>query len=380
MSKKVLLVTWDGAGNVAPMFAIAQGLVERGHEVRLLGPLSLRTRTQAIGCQFVPFTHHPEWNSMVTVDLADEFNILTRELFYNSDLGRDVVEELDREPADMAIVDAMLLVAVTAAQSRVRTAALFHTAMAIFRGGPLFDLLAPHLPLLNAFRAELGQPSVASFTEVHDACPISLVAVPREFEPDFPRPENARYVGPILGGPGLGIAQSATPQLGVTRDRVLVSFSSSNQEQLGAIRSVATALAGAPFEAVITTGNAIDPADVPSAPNVVVTGYVPHEELLSEVTAVVSHGGLGTSMAALARGLPVLCMPMGRDQGFNAAMVERLGVGRSITVDASAEEIRAAVQAVLEDEDLRAAAERFVGVIGNYRGLDGAVDEIEQML
>lgn len=377
--KKILLITWDGAGNVAPMFAVAQRLVAAGHEVRLLGPLSLGMRARAIGCEFVAFTHHAEWTSMVNVDLADEFNILATELLCSAELGRDVAAELDRQPADIAVVDAMMLAAITAAQSRVPTVSLFHTAMAIFRGGPLFDLLLAYMSSLNEFRAELGQAAVAAFTEIHDACPLSLVGVAREFEPDFPRPANARYVGPILGGPGLGITRATTPLLYESGNGVLVSFSSSNQGQLDVVRRIALALVGASVETVITAGNAIDPDDIPSASNVHVSGYVPHEELLPSVAAVLSHGGLGTVMAALAHGLPVLCMPMGRDQFFNTAMVERLGVGQAIPLDASPEDIRIAVQTVLQDEGVRASAKRFSGVIAGYPGVEGVLHEIDQL-
>jgi len=180
------------------MLALAERLVGAGHDVRLLGHLSLGARAEAVGCRFVPFTHHADWDSLVAVDLADEFNILARELLCNAELARDVLSELDRESADLAVVDAMLLAAVSSAQSRLPTVSLFHTAMAIFRGGPLFDLLSPYVPALNELRAEVGQGPVTSFTEIHDACPLALIAIPREFEPDFPRPANAHYVGPLL--------------------------------------------------------------------------------------------------------------------------------------------------------------------------------------
>lgn len=380
MSSKILLVTWDGAGNVAPMLAVAERLVRAGHRVRLLTHGSLRMRAEAIGCEVVPFRHDADRDSAVPVDLEDEFNVLARELLCNREIGREVVAELDREPADVAVVDAMLLAASSAAQSRVPTVNLFHTAMAIFRGGPLFDLLSPHVPALNEFRAEWGLPAVTSFTQIHDACPRSLIVDAREFEPDFPLPSNALFVGPILDGPGLGIAPTPAPPLHGGSNRVLVSFSSSFQDQSEVVRRIATALAETAVEAVITTGNAIDPAEIPSASNVHVSGYVPHDQLLSNVAAVLTHGGLGTVMAALARGLPMLCMPMGRDQFFNAAMVERLGVGRSLPTHATADEIRAAVQAVLEDEGMRAAAKRFSGVIASYPGLDAAVQEIERSI
>jgi hypothetical protein len=37
---------------------------------------------------------------------------------------------------------------------------------------------------------------------------------------------------------------------------------------------------------------------------------------------VITHAGLGNTMAALGRGVPLLCTPMGRDQFFNAGQVQ----------------------------------------------------------
>ena len=377
--KRILVVSWDGAGNVAPMLALASELVRAGHLVRMLGHHSLHLRAERVGCAFVGFTRLPDRDSVVPVDLGDEFTVLGDELLANPDVGREVLTELDRAPADLVIVDAMLLTALCAAQSRVPTISLFHTAMAIFRAGPLFDLLSPHVPALNTFRSDLGLAPVEAFTQIHDDCAVSLVADVREFEPDFPVPANARYLGPFLAGPGLGIQDASPPRLRGGGPGVLVSLSSSYQDQLEVVRRIAAALAQAPVEAVITTGNAIDPAEVAAAPTVHVAAYVPHEALLPDVEVVVTHGGLGTVMAALSHGLPVVCLPMGRDQFFNAAMVDRLGVGRVLAVEASAGQIREAVCAVLEDQQMRAAAREFASVIATYPGTAGAVREIEEL-
>ena len=60
------------------------------------------------------------------------------------------------------------------------------------------------------------------------------------------------------------------------------------------------------------------------------TRFVPHGEVLPHASLVVTHAGMGTVMSALSHGVPLLCLPLGRDQFFNAAMVERLGAGRAL--------------------------------------------------
>jgi UDP:flavonoid glycosyltransferase YjiC (YdhE family) len=55
--------------------------------------------------------------------------------------------------------------------------------------------------------------------------------------------------------------------------------------------------------------------------------FVPLADVLPRCSALVSHGGIGTSAQGLATGVPQLTMPMGFDQPDNATRLARLGVG-----------------------------------------------------
>ena len=75
--------------------------------------------------------------------------------------------------------------------------------------------------------------------------------------------------------------------------------------------------------------------------------------------AVVSHGGSGSVIGALAHGLPMVLIPMGADQPYNAARCAELGAARLLdAVEATPESVRAAVATVLADSSYRRAAER----------------------
>lgn len=60
------------------------------------------------------------------------------------------------------------------------------------------------------------------------------------------------------------------------------------------------------------------------ADNVVLADSAPHRELMSQAAVVVTHGGHGTVMKALAAGKPLLIVPHGRDQDDNAGMLEEI--------------------------------------------------------
>jgi UDP:flavonoid glycosyltransferase YjiC (YdhE family) len=83
------------------------------------------------------------------------------------------------------------------------------------------------------------------------------------------------------------------------------------------------------------------PANVEAVP------YADHDQLLPSCTVVVTHGGLGTTLRALAHGKPLLLLPLGRDQQFNAGRVVELGAGIHLPVEASPSEIASAFGALL---------------------------------
>jgi UDP:flavonoid glycosyltransferase YjiC (YdhE family) len=91
---------------------------------------------------------------------------------------------------------------------------------------------------------------------------------------------------------------------------------------------------------------------------------------------VVSHGGHGTAVAALAHGVPLLVLPLDRatDQPWIGAAVQRAGVGRRLSRSARPARIRAAVEELLADGPHRGAAarmgERARALDGRTRGAD----------
>ncbi len=59
----------------------------------------------------------------------------------------------------------------------------------------------------------------------------------------------------------------------------------------------------------------------------VIDGYVSHDWLFARVSAVVHHGGAGTTAAGLCAGKPTMVIPFGGDQPFWALRVRMLGLG-----------------------------------------------------
>ena len=161
---------------------------------------------------------------------------------------------------------------------------------------------------------------------------------------------------------------------------VLVALSSDFQNQGDLLRRIAAALGELPVRGVVTTGKGIDPADVPAAPNVQVVRSAPHAQVLEEAAAVITHCGHGTTIKALAAGVPLVCLPMGRDQLDVAARVVHRGAGVRLDAAAEPQAIGAALDEVLAEPGYRAAAERIAAAIAEETAHDRAVAEIEALI
>jgi UDP:flavonoid glycosyltransferase YjiC (YdhE family) len=109
--------------------------------------------------------------------------------------------------------------------------------------------------------------------------------------------------------------------------------------------------------------------------DVLVIDEVPHEWLFPRVSAVVHHGGAGTTAAALRAGTPAVVVPFGVDQPFWGARVAALGAGprpiplRGLTADRLADALRL----VTADQGMQARAADLGQAIRSEDGVATAV-------
>jgi UDP:flavonoid glycosyltransferase YjiC (YdhE family) len=92
--------------------------------------------------------------------------------------------------------------------------------------------------------------------------------------------------------------------------------------------------------------------------------FLPLDELLKGIDAVVTHGGAGTTMGTLAAGIPLVVTPQGADQSVHAARAVSAGAALVLAADAvTPEAVTAAVHTVLTEPSYRANARRVADQI-----------------
>lgn len=123
-------------------------------------------------------------------------------------------------------------------------------------------------------------------------------------------------------------------------------------------RAAVVAAAAVADEVLVTVGADGSPEGVGQMPgNVTVERFIPQAEVLPRCAAVVCHGGSGTVLAALAHGVPVMCLPRGADQLANAFNVARVGAGTALVGEEATEAaLRTALDRLLGSNEPKAAA------------------------
>ena len=152
---------------------------------------------------------------------------------------------------------------------------------------------------------------------------------------------------------------TATPPIVRTGSRPLVYVTlGTTFNDPGLFRTIFEGLADLECDVLATLGEDADPAAVGPVPaNVRLERFVPQAEILPGCSLAISHGGSGSTLGALAHGLPLLLLPRGADQFENAQACAVAGVGRVLTPpEVSAGRIAEAVSTLLADPACTARA------------------------
>lgn len=415
---RFLLATWDGGGAVPPELGVVRRLVEHGHDVHVLGDPTLRSQVLGVGATFAPWDRTPhratghfsedvvkDWE--VSNPLAGLQRMRDRLIAGPaSAMADETTEQIRSFSPDALLVDYFMFGALVAGQAsglpvavlvpniwalpargvppigggfplakgplgRTRDAALIWTTNRVFERG---------LPVLNSARAEHGLAPLRSFYDQVLLADRILVLTSPTFDYAAPFvPPNVRYVGPVLDEPAWA-EPWAPPETDGDRPLALVALSSTFQDQTALLQRILDGLGPVPAHVILTTGPAIDPDGLTAPDNVHVLRSAPHGPILQRASVVLTHCGHGTTLKSLAAGVPMVCIPMGRDQDDTAARVVHHGAGIRLRRSASAGAIGGAVTRVLERNEYRSAARRLAEAIEVESDSRALVSEIESLV
>ena len=351
---RILFSFIGGSGHFLPLVPVARAAAAAGHTVAFgCGP-SMRATVAAVGFQVFPLgtgaAVAPARLPLRPLDAAREDEEF-RERFVRGAAAR-------RVPQMLALCESWRPDAVVCDEAD------FGSMLAAERLG------LPHATVLvmaagSFVRAEVIGEALNELRAAHDLPPdlglemlyrhLALSPFPPGFrDPAFPLPASA-HAFRATESPAVSARSPGPPLLYLTLGTVF------NLESGDLFSRALAGLRDLPVKVVATVGEGIDPAEFgPQPANVRIERYIPQESILPECSLVVSHGGSGGVLGALAHGLPMVLLPMGADQPLNAARCEQLCVGRMLDpITASPASIGEAASMLLADPRYRQTAEHF---------------------
>lgn len=410
-------------GHVAPMAAVAEAFIAAGHEVRVYTGSAHASRFAALGAGVLTWRSAPDFDEH---DLAATFPELRgrkgpRQMLANvehlfvrtgADQADDLMAAFTEQPWDVIVADGLSLGAHFASEL---AATPWVTVSIVPLGIPSQDLPPPMFglaPATNAFgrlrdrvlrglaragargiqRAyveERGRAGLAPNDLTFDEACYSpeLVCASGVAELEYSRSDLATHVVHVgeltrarrgdvtLPTWWADVEASDVPVVHVTQG-------TQNVDPHDLIEPAFAALGRQPVLIVAATGRA-DAAGVPfpAPPNARVAGLVPYGDLLPRTDAVITNGGWGGVLAALAAGIPLVVAGGDLDKPEVAARVAWAGAGVNLrTGRPSARSVLRAWRRVSTDASYRAGARRLAARLAEHDGPREVVEHTMRLL
>ena len=229
---------------------------------------------------------------------------------------------------------------------------------------------------LAAARAAAGLPADPELASLYGRGLISFYPASLRFLPVPPPPVSPRLVRLPAPGP----AQLPFERIRPGRPLIYITLGTVfNNTFVDLLRTLVAGVAALEVEVLVTTGQTVDPTALGSQPkHVHAVRFIPQDQVLDAVAAVICHAGVGTVYGALSVGVPLVVAPLSADQPICAMGCVLAGAAVSLPPVPPPEDVMAfvtdpaavtaaqvsdATTRVLEDPAYREAARRIAAEI-----------------
>ena len=384
---RVLFASTRGAGHFNSLVPFADAVVRAGHDVLFAGPPDLAGPVDAAGFRFWQFDPPPEdklgaiWGRVPELPREEANEVVVGEIFgrLNTTAAlprlREACEEwrpdaVARDPNEYGSALAAELHGIPCARVAVGLASSEELALGI-AGGAIDAIrqaegLSPD-PGADVLR---GSPYLSVF-------PASL---DEGAQPDTRRFHDPAWDEPPGELPNWWPGRDHEPLVYVTFGSVAGSFAQALPVYDLALRAVADL----PVRVLLTVGRDLDLDALPAPPdNVRIERWVPQQDVLGHAAAAVVHGGSGSTLGAIAAGVPPVVMPLFADQPQNARRVAEVGAGIAVEpnrdeLDATEGPLRDAVRSVLSEPSYGERARALADELRAQPPVDDAVPLLER--
>jgi MGT family glycosyltransferase len=357
------LICPDFTGHLNPMLCLGRALGLRGHQITLVSLLSMRSRAEAAGVEFLPIGTPDEMPGIAALHARVGEQLGLAALSSSAHLFkecstlwlRDLPGLLERGKFDAALVD-QFSVGPPVCQALGLPFGMACNALAMHEE-PTLPPAVTDWPLWPGWVGRLrnrvvnwllswGAGDVTrrinTFTRAHGLPPWSIAGsyesglVQVAQQPaffDFPReqlPDHFHYTGP-WSEPGRDASVSFPWERLDGRPIVYASLGTVQNRLCDFYESILWATERLPVQLILSLGRQESvKLTAPIPPGALVLPYVPQLQVLQRASAVITHAGLNTALETLAAGLPMVALPLTNDQPGVARRLAWLGVAELV--------------------------------------------------
>ncbi|MEV6908445.1 macrolide family glycosyltransferase [Amycolatopsis sp. NPDC051071] len=383
MNKHVLFASTPAWGHVYPVLAGLAELARRGHRVSCLASASFAPE---IGKVAGAVTYDSPMDS-ARVELSDMDTVLPL-MLQETRASYSALESVVRECRPDVIVSDVLAMSGWLL-GRAYDIPVVRT-WPVFASNAEFSLhqdyesrtdtdesMTAFFGDVGAFLDEIGLAAEVSPEQFFDnEAERNIVLFPREVQP---RGEtfDSRFtfitpcIRPAEQSPELAWLSNSAPL-------AVVSLGTVFNEKIGFFRTCVEGVDGLGWYVAAALGDKVSPADVgPVSERVLLRAKLPMIDSLRHASVAITHGGLTSTMEALAQGVPVLIAPQIGEQRGVADSIEALGLGVRLDEPFTAEELADVVKQVAEDAEMAERLTRFAQRLRGGCGGDEFADAVE---
>lgn len=381
---RILFTSRPAFGHLHPLIPLARAAATAGHDVAFATGEPIRGTVERLGfAAFQAGLSVPQWRQELAKLGGDRVDRTKYRSFF---FGR-VFPDLE---VPSRLSDLRLIVDRWQPDILVHGVAEFAGPLAASLAG-ISHVTCGYGPLLQPDIAELAAAAVGRYWEAEgfdhaagemyrsvylDPCPPGLQIAAAATIPArrLLRPEPAERVDDRTAPRWLAELPA--------RPTVYFTLGTIFNRDLDVVRNVLDGLAHAPVNAIATLGPDLEPHLVGSYPaNVRLHRYVPQAQLLGRCDLVICHAGAGSILGALGVGLPLLMLPRGADNFYNADRVVAAGAGRVLLDgEITPQTVEREVTLLLDDESVHGAANRLAAEIAAMPAPSELIDTLETLV
>ena len=398
---KIIVATIGSRGDVQPHIALCQGLLKAGHDTSLATNPTLCPLAEQYSVKSLPVGPAVDMGLEGTRLMEQSFNNMTIGLVRVMQLGARLVEQAYPDvlrvcqDADLVIVSdtgsgiaeaeklGIPWISVTLQPGRVPVENARLSPVTKMIWAVLGKLMI--LPV-NRFRKRVGAPPATDIASMQSKrmliLPVSrYVAPPDPGWPGYVRQTNYWYAQTLENWSPphnlLEFLEAGEKPLAVSLG-VMGLYGKRAAESAGIIRK---AIDECGVRAILQGWET--QRETPRSESVYFAGSLPHSWLFERVSAVVHHGGFGTTAAVLRAGVPEIVIPHVIDQFYWAKQVVGLGVGPKYIPRGklNVTNLSEAIMRTRQDEGMREKASELGRKIrSDEDGVETAVRLVEAVL